>query len=82
MRAGPLRRPFTRARRTLLSRLGLFGEKARQPAPHRVSLFRSPFAITLASFHAKLAGLDLVAQERVRPCRAVEIAIQHFGDMS
>ena len=82
MRAGLLCRPPARAWRTLLSRLGLFGEKARQPAAHRVGLFRGPFAITLAGIHAKLAGLDLVAQERVRPCRAVEIAIKHFGDMS
>src|SRR5262249_39799175 len=61
--------------------LGLFGEKARQPFAHRVSFCRGPFPKALAGFHTELAGLDLVAQERVRPCGAVKIAIKHLRDV-
>src|SRR6516164_4267339 len=76
-----LRRPLVRMPHVLSSRLGLFGEKARQPAAHRVGFFRGPFAKTLAGFHAELAGLDLVAQERVRPRGAVKVVIEHLRDV-
>src|ERR1700757_558997 len=81
MRGAVLCPPFVRARRTLLSCFGLVGEKARQPAAHRISFFRGPFAKALAGFHAKLAGLDLVAQEWVRSRRAVKVAIKHLRDI-
>src|SRR6516165_6513214 len=76
-----LRRPLVRMPHVLSSRLGLFGEKARQPAAHRVGFFHGPFAKTLAGFHAELAGLDLVAQERVRPRGAVKVVIGHLRDV-
>src|SRR4029077_15359910 len=75
MRSAVLRCP------RLVPRLGLLGEKARQPAAHCVSFVRGPCPKALAGFHAKLTGLDLVAEERVRPCRAVEVAIKHLGDV-
>jgi hypothetical protein len=81
MRGAVLCPPFVRARRTLLSCFDLVGEKARQPAAQRISFFRGPFAKALAGFHAKLAGLDLVAQEWVRSRRAVKVAIKHLRDI-
>src|SRR4029077_19825708 len=81
MRGAVLSRPLVRARHTLLPRFGLVAEKARQPAAHRVSFFRGPFAKALAGLHAKLASLDLVAQERVRPRCTVKVAIKHLRDI-
>src|SRR5580692_3961809 len=67
--------------RGLPSRLGLFGEKPRQPAAHRVGLFGRPLTQALAGLHAEFAGSDLLAQKRMRPGRCIEIFVKHLGNI-
>src|SRR5438093_5351114 len=59
----------------------LLGEIAPQPLAHLVGLFRRPGSKALAGLHAELAGIDLLAQERMRPRCAVEVGGEHVADV-
>src|SRR6266568_5012371 len=59
----------------------LLGQIAPQSLADLVGLLRRPGAKAFAALHAKLAGLDLLLQERVRASAAVKIGDQHVADV-
>src|SRR5262249_1172350 len=64
-----------------LSRPCLLGQIAPQPLAHVVGLFRRPGAKAFAALHAELAGLDLLAQERMRARTPIQVGDEHVADV-